>query len=744
MSDDVQADVKYAFGPFVLDGANRRLVRDSTPVAITARVFDILVVLVRHHGRPIDKETLIERVWGDLAVEEGNLTRNVSTLRKVLGEAPDDHQFIVTLPGRGYQFVAPVREIDAAQERRTAAPEMPGPPPAEATTASEALAGEKQRVEGGVLTTDGWTSAGRWGLALGIAGLLVAVLAAGRGFTRSESRPAVDPAAPPRIVVLPFKNLGPAEEEYVAAGITEEITNRIAAVDALRVVSRTSASQYERSGKTVREIGLDLGADYLLEGSIYWNRGTSVGDRVRITAQLIRVADDTHVWVETFDRETANLFWTQAELATRVARELKSTVVADELVAMQSQPTRSVEAYSAYIQGRFHASRPDLSDEAMQRVIGYFQQAVDLDPDFALAHAALARHHVRYYEFGYDVSRDRMALARRAAERAQELAPHLPDTHLALSDYWLSIGREPDKALAAATAAERLRANDAAVSAASGYIWFRFGRWEEAAARFERARQLDPRDALTNATLASVLIGLRRYPEARHAIERSLVLEPDQLLAYIARVWNTWLWKGDLAASRALLNNLPATDDWRFMELRFLQALYERRYDDARRALARFSGTWVRAQVRVQPTALLEAQTWRLQGDRTRAAAAFEAARRLLDAEARTAPGDGRLRSALAIALAGLGRREDAAREAGRALELMPYPREFGATVVRMDAAMALAMAGEHDAALENLAVLLTEPAPFSVQVLQLDPRWDPLRREPKYRGLVARVKGQP
>ncbi len=734
MQDYVQTGVKYAFGPFVLDIANRRLVRDGAPVPITARVFDILVVLVQHCGRPVEKDTLIERVWGNQAVEEGNLTRNVSTLRKLLGEAPDDHQFIVTLPGRGYQFVAQVREIDDGRKRGTATASQL---PVEAQGPEGDVRPAEDRIEAAGRTAGGWTPPWRWGVSLGLAGLVVAALAAGQALMR----PAVNPAAPPRIVVLPFKNLGPAQEEYVAAGITEEITGRLAAVDALRVVSRTSASRYDRSDKTAREIGIELEADYLLEGSIHWNHLQGNGERVRIAVQLVRVIDDTHLWAETFDRATADLLTMQTEIATRVTRELRSQVLAEERITIETQPTRSVEAYTAYLQGRFHASRPDLSDEAVRRVIGYFQHAVDLDPDFALAHAALARHHVRYYEFGYDVSDDRVALARQAAERARALAPHLPETHLAHSYYWLSIGREPEKALAAAAAAERLRPNDAAVFAATANVSFRAGRWEEAAARFERARTIDPGNAFTNATLASALIGLRRYPEAQHAIERSLALEPDQLVAYVARVWNTWLWKGDLGASRALLNQLPATDDWRFMELRFLQSLFERRYDDAMRAQAAFAGTWIRAQARVQPVVLLEAQVRRFQGDRARAAEGFEAARRLLDAEVRTAPDDGRLRSALAIALAGLGRRQDATREAQRAVELMPYPREFGATVVRMDAAMALTMAGEHDAALKHLAVLLAQPAPFSVQVLQLDPRWDPLRNEPGYHALIERSK---
>ena len=179
------------------------------------------------------------------------------------------------------------------------------------------------------------------------------------------------------------------------------------------------------------------------------------------------------------------------------------------------------------------------------------------------------------------------------------------------------------------------------------------------------------------ARLGVIRIGLREYPEARHAAEQSIALERDQVMAYVMRVWNAWLWQGDLDASRALLRALPAADDWRFMELRFLQALYERRYDEAVRVLRPFAGTWVRHWIFVRPVVLFEAQAWRLQGDAARAAAAFESARALLAAETAASPDDGRLHGALAVALAGLGRHADAVRHAGRALALMPHPQRL-------------------------------------------------------------------
>jgi tetratricopeptide (TPR) repeat protein len=289
-----------------------------------------------------------------------------------------------------------------------------------------------------------------------------------------------------------------------------------------------------------------------------------------------------------------------------------------------------------------------------------------------------------------------------------------------------------------------LRPNDAATFIATGHLLLNAGQWTQAAARMERARASDPRQASTHAHLALVLMGLRRYADTQHAIERSLALEPDQLLAYISQIWTTWLWKGDLDASRQLVDRLPVSDDWRFMELRFLQALYERRYDAAVQAQAGWSGRWMRTYILTRPVVLMEAQAWRLAGHRTRAAASFEAARRLLDAELRTTPEDGRLRSSLAIALAGLGLHDEAIHEARQAVARMPFPQAFDATAVREDAALALTMAGAHDAALDQLDILLSHPAHFSAQLLRLDPRWDPLRHQPRYHALLARAHDAP
>jgi TolB-like protein/DNA-binding winged helix-turn-helix (wHTH) protein/tetratricopeptide (TPR) repeat protein len=684
-----------AFGAFVFDPTNRRLLRDGLPVPITARVFDILSVLIQHAGEPLDKDRLVRLVWGDVSVEEGNLARNVSTLRRLLGEHPDDHRYIVTLPGRGYQFVAEIRPLGLQSGGR------------------HSSGRERRR---------------RIAAALGIALAVVAGIWLAR---RDRSHP------PSRVAVLPFKTIGVSDDDSFSLGMTEEITTRLSAARDLRVISRTTADKYRQTNRTAEQIGADLGVDYLLEGSVRPGSPDGRPQRLRVTAQLIRVADDTHLWSETYDRELADVFEVQSEIARRVVIELRGALAPEDAHVVEPPPTHDLEAYRAYARGVFFTTVPNPSEANLTRVVAEFQRAVDLDPQFALAYAALARAHEGLYRFGYDISDERKQLAARALERAEALAPESPRVLLARSQYASTIGKDTDGALRAAQAAERVRPNDAAVAAAAAGTRLAVGRWTEAAASYERSVQLDPRRAGSTAVLGLIYVALRRHADAELAIDRSIAIEPDQVLANVVRVWNTWLWRGDVPGARAQLDRQVRFDDWRFMELRFLQSLYERRFDRARAALVPFAGQWMRDWVLTRPVVLFEAQAWRLEGDLGRARATFEQARALLEAEAVHYPADGRIRGSLAVALAGLDRKEEARREARLALASMPHPQGFDTAAVREDAALALTMIGDEEAALAELAALLRQPAFFTPHLLRLDPRWEPLRKHPRYRALA-------
>jgi TolB-like protein/DNA-binding winged helix-turn-helix (wHTH) protein len=701
---------RCTFGPFDFDPANRRLLRDGVAVPITARVFDILAVLIEHAGAPVSKERLVELVWGDVSVEEGNLARNVSTLRKLLGEHPEDHRYIVTLPGRGYQFVAAVRPLSGAE----AAPLVAPRPPARRGTA--------------------WVS-------LAAAAALVAVAAVGY---RALARPGVAAGSDgqSRLVVLPFKNLGGADDEYFAKGVTEEVTTRLSVVRGLQVISRTTADRYGGADRTATEIGREHRADYLLEGSVRLDhRGGPEG--LRVTAQLIDARDDTHRWSASYDRELTAVFEVQSDIARHVVTELRGALAPGEAADLSRAPTRHLEAYRAYARGRFFAGIPNMSEAHLARVVSEYQRAVDLDPQFVLAYAALSRTHEFIYRFGIDLSDERAGLARAALERAEALAPQAPAVLLARGRYESSIAGDAAAALRTADAAERLQPNDAAVISAAAHIRLLSARWQESADSYARAVRLDPRDAGAAAVLGLVHIAMRRYGDAQVTIERSLDIEPDQVLATVLEVWNMLLWRGDVAAAGQRLDRLKRHDDWRFVELQFLRHLYERDYAGAREALVPFAGQWMRDWVLTRPVVLCEAQAWRLEGNAARARAAFDRARELLEAEATRVPGDGRIRSSLAIALAGLGRADEARREAGAALSRMRLPLGFDTAAVREDVALALTMVGDTEAALSELEQLMQQPAFFSERLLRLDPRWEPLRSVPRYSTHVARQRAQ-
>jgi len=245
-----------------------------------------------------------------------------------------------------------------------------------------------------------------------------------------------DDPVPPRILVLPFQNLGPPDDEFFADGITEEITARVASIDGLQVISRTSAIQYGGSDKTIKEMGEELGVGFVLEGSVRWARGDGTS-RIRITPQLIRVEDDTNLWTETYDRILDDVFEVQSEIAKNVTDHLGIAVSGGAKAETDLRPTDDLDAYQAYLRGRFYATLPHFTYENWDRAMAAYQRAVDLDPDFALAHAHLARGHALVHYFRHDLTPERVQAADEAAARAVEPAPELPENAHLPSAPWL-------------------------------------------------------------------------------------------------------------------------------------------------------------------------------------------------------------------------------------------------------------------------------------------------------------------
>ena len=551
-----------------------------------------------------------------------------------------------------------------------------------------------------------------------------------------EPRPGVA-AGRQRIAVLPLENLGPEEEEYFAAGITDEITSRLASISSLGVISRTSAMQYKENRPSTQQIGEELGVDYILEGTVRWARGEDA-NRVRITPQLVRVADDTQLWAQSYNFAIDDIFEVQSEIARTVVDRLGTTLLEPERRELDVRPTENLDAYQAYLQALYHARRQDYTEENWQLAVQAFERAVELDPDFALAHAELATAHSMMYFLWFDPSAERRAAAGRAARRAIDLAPETPDVHLALGYYHYMVEQDYEQALDEFAIAEKDRPGSSEILLARGYVLRRQGRWEEALDLLERALELNPRDALHAAELAETYETVRRYGEAIRYWDQSIALDPTQVYSYYSKAETYWLWNGTTQEARAVLEAMPESDDPLSALRWFWQEIYEGNYREAMARLSGSSGQLLEFSEGARPKSLVEARAYELLNEPQLARSSYDSARRLLETEVQRLPWDPRRHSALGIAYAGLGRKDDAIRAGKRALELFPISEDAysGFTYV-MELALIYTMVGDQDAALDQIESLLSIPGVISVPLLRLDPRWEPLRQNSRFQELV-------
>ncbi|MDH3628423.1 MAG: protein kinase [Acidobacteriota bacterium] len=587
----------------------------------------------------------------------------------------------------------------------------------------------------------------RWPAIAGIAAVIIAVLGTIWWQTRPTGEPVPVRANPgtdrplasrkQMIAVLPFENLGDADDEYFAVGMTQEITSRLASVVGLGVISSKSAIQYADTDKTPAEIGAELGVDYLLEGSVRWARSSGGKSRVRITPQLVNVADETAVWSDTYDEVIDDMFTLESAIAEKVIDHIGITLSgsrwADDL-----RSTDNLDAYRAYMQGQHLLQLPIYTEETYKDQIALFEEAIELDPEFAAAYAGLSRAHAALYHFGHDRTMKRQELAKKSVEKALELAPTSPDVHFALGNYFYWCHKDYERALDSFAFVQERMPSKLEVLEFVGFIWRRQGRWEEAAGNLERAIELNPMDANVRGELGSTYNFLRRYDDALAPLDHSIGLLPLQTSGYFEKTFTYWM-TGDLEAARATLERIPPTDhpamDWYW----FRQQIYEQRYEEA---LLRLEASPVELMVyfrAVRPKALFLAELHDLMGHNERARDSYEQARQILEREIKRQPDDYRLYSALGIALAGLGEDADAIRAGTKAVDLYPIARDavFGPQAVEA-LALIYARIGEDDLALDQIEQLLSIPSLVSVPMLAADPRLKKLHGNARFQELIV------
>ncbi len=541
------------------------------------------------------------------------------------------------------------------------------------------------------------------------------------------------------LVVLPFENLGLPDDEYFAAGITEEITSRLAAIKKLGVISRKSAVHYANTDKTVGQIGNELGVQYLLEGTIHWARYTDEPNRVRIIPELVRVADDTRLWSETFDRIIDDVFEIQSEIAMKVVEELGLTLLEDESTSAEFRPTDNIDAYHAYLRGLYFTRLPHFTAVAWKQAIQSFTQAVELDPNFTLAYARLSEAHARLYYYREDLSRERRDMAKSAVDRAVALQPDLPQVHMALGYYHIMVEREVDKAFEEFAAAARNLPENAEVLEAKGDGYRQQGKWLEAFDQYEKACRLSPRNTSPLVEIAVTGWLYRQYERAVAAAEKAIEIAPDQSWPYLAKGVTYWSWRGASDAARKAVELVPPDHEWAPW-VWYWQLVYEGKYQEAVEFMSSVPGGWVRIKIEAKPIELYQAYALEALGHLDQATAKYETARALLEAEVNKHPDDPRYHSSLGIAYAALNRADEAIREGKKGVELLPISKDavYGIPY-EVNLAHIYTLLGDNESALIKIEELLSTPSNQSVPMIEVDPRWIRLRDLYDFRRLMKK-----
>ena len=585
-------------------------------------------------------------------------------------------------------------------------------------------------------------------LVLGATGLLVAGIAVvGYAMWRPwNKRPVVDPTALPipekSVAVLPFDNLSDDDENaHFAEGVHDEILTDLAKVSDLKVISRTSTMQY-RSGaeRNLRDIGRDLGAAHIVEGTVQ-----RVGNRVRVSAQLIDARTDRHLWAEHYDRDLANVFGLESDLAETIVAQLRSKLSPQEKAAMEMQPTSDPVAHDLYLRANALMSGPLFNAQGTEnlfKAVDLLEKAVAQDSNYFLAYCLLARAHDQIYLTGPDHTPARLAQADAAIKAAQRLYPDAGETHLALAEHLYCGSLAYDEARRELEIARTSLPNEPVTYELAGFIDRRQGRWDASTRNLVHALELDPRNTYLLQQLAVSYQLLRRYADAVALLDRALKIRPDDVGLQVARADIDLYQRADTRPLHSTIEKIVTAnpeaasglaDEWLYL------ALCERDSAAAERAVAAmreegynnegvlFSRPWCRALVA------------RARGDTAGARSAFSSARDEVERRLQDAPDQSQSLCVLGMIDAALGRKDEAIREGRRAVELLPLEKDSinGALAIEY-LAVTYAWTGEKDQAIEQLKRAASIPSDVSYGQLRLHPFWDPLRGDPRFEEIVA------
>jgi eukaryotic-like serine/threonine-protein kinase len=528
------------------------------------------------------------------------------------------------------------------------------------------------------------------------------------------------------IAVLPFDSLTADEENsYFADGVQGAILTNLANVSALKVISRSSVTGYRGKKRNASEIGRALGVSYILEGRVQ-----KTSDHVRIDAHLIDTRTSATVWAQQYDRALEDLFAVESDVAQAIVSQLKGKLSTNEKAAIENRPTQDMLAYDLYLR-----ARESFFQDNCERTIHLLEQVIARDPQFALAYSSLAEGHLYIYRFMADQTPDRLDRAKKAADTALQLAPKLPQSHLAEAQYYYYGLRDYGLALAELDTARSLGGEQAEFVDLSALIERRLGRWNDAIRDGERAAELDPQNPYVVNELVESYLAVRRFADADRTAEKAIK-------AAVTRSGHLWtlrtealLGMGRIDEARTVIDSSPEGMGRMYQQV--WVALYARDFAHASKVLAEAAPT----EKQSHHVPLLEATIARAQGDVSRARSLFQIARDRILVKLGERPNDPSLFSDLSLADAGLGRKETAIEEATKAVELCPISRDAidGATYESMRG-MLYAWIGDHDAAMAELEKMVKLPRGPHWGELRYSPLWDDLRSDSRFDPLMTRA----
>jgi TolB-like protein/Flp pilus assembly protein TadD len=584
------------------------------------------------------------------------------------------------------------------------------------------------------------------------AGSVIAILGLGAYWiwhpwtTDLHREPATAPGTVEKsIAVLPFENLSDDKQNaYFADGVQDEILTNLARVADLKVISRTSVMQYKSGAqRNLRDIAKALGVSHVVEGSVQRSAG-----RVRVSAQLIDAKTDLHLWGESYDRELADVFAIENELAEQIVSQLKSKLSPKEKAAIEQKPTADLAAHDLYIRAKTLIATAVFSTpqtESLFEAVRLLNQAIARDPAFALAYYQLAHAHDVLYFGGTDHTPARLAMADAAIQSLARLRPDSGEAHLAVAKHLYWGYHDYDRAREELTLAQKSLPNDPMPFQLAGFIDRRQGRWAESTKNFERALELDPQNPTAAGVLQQIARSyecLRRYFDEEGALDRAIALDPKDATLRASRAQVELDWHAD---PRPLISTIQAIvgEDSReagnIAESWFKVSLCERDFDGALRALAALPIDGCHVETIPFPRAWCEGVVAQMRGDTRAARAAFTSVRNEMAKLVREQPAYAEALCALGMADAALGHKEDAIREGRRAVELLPVTKDsIISPLLVQNLALIYAWTGEKDLALEQLTNAARVPGYLSYGDLRLHPYWDSLRGDSRFEKIVA------